>query len=95
MDLSLEDYTKAVVRGLLNKFPTMLLKYTGTDAEAMGKMITLTLVQEGTGYVVDTPYSLIEMTVEDHWEADHTVAQAVKDLYEPVDTYISAQASVM
>ena len=82
----LEYYIVKVVNGLIEKWPNeKFRKYVDITAESVEKMIT-----DMTG-----DYTLIKRTVYDLWEDDVSIEDAINELYDPLNRYFSASASVM
>lgn len=92
--LSLTEYKKTVVDALILLTPENLLKYTmGKDRETeMEAMID--------GHVIDGEWTpnfpnWIDLTVDEMWEYDIPVSEAVKTYHPAIMSLLQGQASAM
>jgi hypothetical protein len=85
--MELEEYTNHVVAGLLNIYPDYIKKYVGMNAEYIEQIICERFNIEDPEFVL--------CTVEDHWEMNTPVEEAIQILYNEIDMYVTAQCKVM
>ncbi len=90
--LGLEEYEIAVAEGILNQIPETTIKYTGTNIKEIIKIMSSKMIN---GEIVLNYPDQFEMSIQDYWENDKPVSEAINYFIDGVKSLINGQAGAM